>query len=142
MTNGKWQGENTPKEVRSELYKIITKMSGRFWLELELMPDARVLWNFLKDNFTKINICTAPVQSDQYCSQMKYKWVRKNFKDFNGLFFCKKNKYVFASPNTILIDDRTKNTIPWDEQGGIAILHKNSMETIERLKEYLHYEKV
>ena len=38
----------------------------------------------------------------------------------------------------VLIDDWKKNTIPWEEQGGIAILHIDTSETIYKLKESLN----
>jgi len=51
------------------------------------------------------------------------------------------DKYEWAtsddSPN-ILIDDFTSNTIPWEDAGGVAILHTKEggvTTTIEKLKE-------
>ena len=37
--------------------------------------------------------------------------------------------------NNILIDDFTKNTIPWEEKDGIAILHTDVNKTIQKLKD-------
>ena len=45
------------------------------------------------------------------------------------------DKFKWAAPNHILIDDFTKNTVPWDNEGGIAILHTDANKTIEKLEE-------
>jgi hypothetical protein len=36
-----------------------------------------------------------------------------------------REKYRWANKRHILIDDWEKNTIPWEESGGIAILHRD-----------------
>ena len=47
--------------------------------------------------------------------------------------------YEFA----ILIDDRTKNTVPWEAAGGVAILHEagNAKKTIKELQERFGFPK-
>jgi len=42
---------------------------------------------------------------------------------------------VFASPNSILIDDRKDNIDGWIENGGEGIVHTSAAETIKTLKE-------
>ena len=55
--------------------------------------------------------------------------------------FLENKKHIYAqtdeSPN-ILIDDFPKNTIPWVEAGGIAILHTSTAKTIRELEEILN----
>ena len=48
-----------------------------------------------------------------------------------------REKYRWANKNSILIDDFTKNTIPWEEHEGIAFLYKDSEieKTLSRLQE-------
>jgi hypothetical protein len=48
-----------------------------------------------------------------------------------------REKYNWANKNSILIDDWTKNTIPWEEHDGIAILHRDSgiEKTLSTLQE-------
>ena len=46
-----------------------------------------------------------------------------------------KDKAQYASPNAILIDDRSKAIDPWVDMGGIGILHTNTNNTIEQLKQ-------
>ena len=46
-----------------------------------------------------------------------------------------KEKYQYAAPNHILIDDRLVSIEPWVNAGGIGILHTSAVDTIEQLKE-------
>ncbi len=43
--------------------------------------------------------------------------------------------FEYLDQNNILIDDFTKNTIPWEEKDGIAILHTDTNKTIQKLKD-------
>ena len=45
------------------------------------------------------------------------------------------DKDNWAAPNHILIDDFTKNTVPWEKEGGIAVLHTDTAGTIKKLEE-------
>jgi hypothetical protein len=50
-----------------------------------------------------------------------------------------REKYKWATngqPN-VLIDDFISNTIPWENAGGIAILHTSAAETLEVLEELM-----
>ena len=44
------------------------------------------------------------------------------------------DKHKYAAPNHILIDDRMKAIGPWRKAGGIGILHKDTKDTIAKLK--------
>jgi hypothetical protein len=44
-------------------------------------------------------------------------------------------KQEFASPNSILIDDREKNIEQWRNAGGIGVLHTDAASTIKQLKD-------
>jgi hypothetical protein len=48
----------------------------------------------------------------------------------------RRNKYKFARPGYVLIDDMARNVEPWVNMGGIGIVHKNAEETIQKLKEF------
>jgi 5'-nucleotidase len=47
------------------------------------------------------------------------------------------NKAMFMhEPGDILIDDMEKNCKAWEELGGKAIVHKNALDTIAKLREW------
>jgi hypothetical protein len=81
------------------------------------------------------NILTTPMG---YGSEIgKQAWIDKNLSLPSKKVFMSRNKYRWANKTNILIDDWTKNTIPWEEHGGIALLYKDSEieKTLSRLRE-------
>lgn len=108
-----------------------------FFLSLEKMPDADHLWDFVRSNFINVFILSAAGYTPRNGAEQKKEWVAKHFgrdvvtKVVNG----SGDKAAFATPNTILIDDREKSIIPWVNAGGIGILHRNAAETIRMLKD-------
>ena len=64
-------------------------------------------------------------------------WIDKNLFPPPKKVFMSHDKYEWAKKSSILIDDFTKNTIPWSEHDGIAILHndENIGNTLARLEE-------
>jgi hypothetical protein len=69
----------------------------------------------------------------------KITWVNNNLSPPPKNIYLDTEKYNYAvdengNPN-VLIDDFTKNTIPWEKNGGIAILHTSTKDTIKKLKD-------
>ena len=64
----------------------------------------------------------------------KHDWVNKELPGTQLLLRNAKHKKDFASPTSILIDDRIDNVEGWIGAGGIGILHKNTKDTIKQLK--------
>ena len=102
--------------------------------KLELLPDAMKLWDFIVEH--KPNILTATGTPEEQNAEMKRTFVKDKLHGYDKIHTVKgsKLKAQFAKPNHILIDDRKKSTVPWEEAGGIAILHTSADETIEELK--------
>lgn len=102
-----------------------------FWVNLEWMNDGKELWNYIK----KYNpsILSAPSRQDE-SRVAKHDWVNKELPGTQLLLRNAKHKKDFASPTSILIDDRIDNVEGWIGAGGIGILHKNTKDTIKQLK--------
>lgn len=47
------------------------------------------------------------------------------------------DKFKYAAPTSILIDDYDKNIDAWREHGGIAIKHTSAAKTIRELERLL-----
>ena len=125
---------NRNKDVRDYMYKEL-EHNAKFWEELPWMPGGQELWAFIY----KFNpyILTTPMG---YGSEIgKQSWIDKKLDKEMGMppadVFMSHDKDNWAAPNHILIDDFTKNTVPWDNEGGIAILHTDADKTIEKLEE-------
>lgn len=110
-----------------------------FFESLDKMDDADRLVEFVRANFINHFILTACGYTPKDGAEQKKRWYAKHYgpemvvKVVTG----SRDKATFASPTTILVDDREKSIGPWVEAGGIGILHRSADETIARLKEII-----
>jgi hypothetical protein len=116
-----------------KVWEIIRKAGLSFWADMPWMPDGQKLWDYIK-NYNP-TILSAPAKEDiETCKTGKIIWCKRNLGP-NVQVILEKQKYKYAAENHILIDDLEKNTIPWEQHGGISILHTSTDDTIKRLKE-------
>jgi hypothetical protein len=96
------------------------------------MPDGKELWSYIEKHNPEL--LSAP--SRQPDSRVaKHDWVNKELPEVHLILRSAKHKKDFASPTSILIDDRVDNIADWVSAGGIGILHKNTEDTIQQLKD-------
>ena len=118
--------------VRNYMYKEL-EHNADFWENLPWMPNGPELWAAIVPY--NPNILTTPMG---YGSEIgKQAWIDENLNPPPQKVFMSREKYNWANKNSILIDDWTKNTIPWEEHDGIAILHRdqNLEKTLSTLQE-------
>ncbi len=111
-------------------WHLIDKIPS-FWSSMDPMPDADILWSYVSPY--NPSILTKPAASVHNCKQEKLEWVKKYLGDVPIIF--SSDKYSYADDSSILIDDKEENILPWEEAGGIGILHTDAASTIEKLKE-------
>lgn len=136
---------DTASKEMKEFVRLFTCKNRRMWMELPWKEDGLKLWNFIRNSNNDFYILSSP--TDKECKQGKYVWLLKNLKSksfknrfefvLNNVFFEKK-KYLYAEPNSILIDDLEYNIKMFKQYGGIGILHKNTKQTIKELKKILN----
>jgi hypothetical protein len=115
------KGHKTIPEAR-ELMLTLVKAAGKdWWANLPWMPGGKTLWKGLK----KFNptILTAPLSAAVGCCEGKEEWVWKNLGS-NVPVICEDEKWAYAGPGKILVDDFVSNTVPWKKYGGTPVLHK------------------
>jgi hypothetical protein len=125
-------GPTKNNDIRKYMYTEL-QHAADFWENLPWMPNGQKLWAALAPY--NPNILTTPMG---YGSEIgKQAWIDKNLNPPPQKVFMSKEKYLWANKNSILIDDFTKNTIPWEEHDGIALLYKDSEieKTLSRLRE-------
>jgi len=137
----KWCEETfdlTPKD-NVNFWNVITDWVNEnpdklVWGDLELMPDAMELWNYVKDK-TPIFLSSTGTRHETKAIEEKHNWINKYFPD-NKLLLVNRSRFKaqWADKNSILIDDRMKSIKPWRDAGGIGILHTNAKDTIKELK--------
>ena len=113
-------------------WEPLTQAGAKWWITLNWMPDGKQLWSYIK-KYTPI-LLSAP--SKQESSRLgKRVWVKRELPDVKLILRPASQKQQYASPTSILIDDRQKNIDQWEAAGGIGILHTSTANTIEQLKQ-------
>ena len=113
-------------------WKPISKAGAKWWITLNWMPDGKQLWDYVK----KYNPELLSAPSREEASKMgKRVWVKRELPGVKLILRSADKKQEFASPNSILIDDREKNIEQWKNAGGIGILHTDAASTIKKLKD-------
>jgi hypothetical protein len=120
---------DTPKE---EFWEPISKAGAAFWIKLQWMPDGKQLWNYIKPY--NPDLLSAPSREES--SKIgKFTWVKRNLPGTKLILRSAERKQEFATPNSILIDDRADNIQRWKDAGGIGIVHTSAADTIQQLKD-------
>lgn len=128
---------NDPK-FRSYMWKTVGAYQAKHgfvvWRDLDLMPDAHQLWDYIKKY--NAQILTATGDERYRSAEQKREWVTKHFGSAVRTNFVKAAalKAEHAGPNRILIDDQLRAIQPWVAAGGIGIHHTSAAHTIAELK--------
>lgn len=123
---------------RKEMWKAVGEYSlagGKIWGELDMMPDAMVLWDYIS-RYPNTEILTATGDPKYGAGEQKHEWVPKHLGNVKVNIVRKAvEKSQFATPERVLIDDKEKAINPWVAAGGIGILHTSAADTINELKD-------
>lgn len=126
---GKWPHEMPSNMLWKSIYK-----TNDFFLKLDLMPDADKLWEYCKQYDRKQFLTGAP--SSKTFQAHKPLWVKNNLcQTTNVIVLPSRDKQLYAGPNKLLVDDRSKMIDAWVAKGGLGILHKDVKETIEKMED-------
>jgi hypothetical protein len=113
-------------------WEPLTKAGAKFWITLQWMPDGKQLWDYIK----KYNPILLSAPSREESSKLgKRVWVKRELPGVKLILKYASQKQEYASPTSILIDDRQKNIDQWEAAGGIGIFHTSTPNTIEQLKQ-------
>lgn len=124
-------GVNNPDKL-DNWYDQVAKVGKRFWSDMEWNKDGKRLWDYIKKY--KPTILSSPIK-DPECIKGKMEWVINNLNiDDEKRIIIKSKKEQFADDKYILIDDMPKNTVSWERNGGISILHTTTSNSINKLK--------
>ena len=132
----RWTEKHPDSAIQKGLDYIHTLIGDDvdFWANLPAMPDKDTLWDYISQYDP--NICSHPWDEDS--ADGKEIWLASQLNPAPQMVFLTGDKHKFAvdkqgRPN-LLIDDFEKYTVPWENAGGIAILHTSAQSTIEQLE--------
>lgn len=111
------------------------KAGGKFWLDLDPMPDAHILWNYIKqyDHY----ILSAAGQPHFGAAEQKVEWLNRHFQiDPSKINIVQRavEKAKLAAPDAILIDDKRKALDPWEAAGGLGVWHTSARDSILQMQ--------
>jgi hypothetical protein len=124
--------ELTGKEASFDIptekfWEPLSKAGAAFWIKLKWMPDGKQLWSYIKPY--NPDLLSAP--SKEESSKIgKFVWVKREMPGTKLILRQAEHKQEFATPNSILIDDRADNIQRWKDAGGIGIHHTSAADTI------------
>ena len=119
-------------KANEQFWDLIDEQIGvRFWAGMPWMPEGEKLWKYIKP--FKPTILTSPSRKES--SKIgKGVWIKRNMSGTPYKFGYKASgKAKYATPNSILIDDREDNIDAWKAAGGIGILFKSTEQVINEL---------
>lgn len=127
------------KKYYNAFWEYLTEATNNgmlYWEIMDPMPDYMVLWNVIKDYNPTILSSSGGVRA---AIKQKANWVHKYLGAHVPIKVTDSsaNKARYASPTSILIDDRMKSLDPWMSAGGIGILHTDAVSTIEKLNKII-----
>lgn len=133
VVGGEW--ESVPPSVAwAALEKV-----PHFFLQLNVLPGSLAIYQALKHHGDKLEVLTAiprPTGNLATAREDKKAWVAKHMSSklkvntiTGGV-----NKFKFATPGAVLIDDLERNLIEWEKHGGIGVLHTDVHSTMKKLK--------
>jgi len=140
----------TPKEYSKKngknAFEDVVEKNPNFWLNLDPLPDAKILWDFVKDTFKNPTpIILSEVLSEGQGSNVKNQkeaWIRKYIDSTVEVriatFGYLKSNYATKIPNVmnVLLDDTEDNITEWKKvSGNIAIHHKDTASSIQKIGE-------
>lgn len=138
--SGKYVVGFESKYGTARFWDEVEKGGLEFWSKMPWMPDGKVLWSGLLKLPYPIQILTAPAKKrygivHDYSVNGKKIWVHDNLSQFVPIIF-KQGIYKsdYATESAILIDDMQANISAWESKGGIGILHKNAVDTLDKIK--------
>lgn len=131
---------NNDPAFNNWIYSKLHTRSGFFKHEVRLLPDAHELLNTLSNIKSrygiKIVVLTAATTDDFKLVESDKKSFYRSFEHiFNDVIVVpdSRDKYKYATTDSILIDDFTSNCKSWQANGGRPIHHISSKLTISQL---------
>jgi len=125
--------EYVEKNTWTKTWKIVENDGIRFWSDLEWMKDGKKLWDFIKGLNVQILTGSPYYKVGEYAKIGKEIWVDRELGNVKVNHIPGKLKYKYIENNDILIDDSKRNCDIWENNGGIAILHIDTKNTIKEL---------
>lgn len=140
----KLTGKGPKEQSQRDMWKAIrgtpTGVSeSKFWEQLPPIKNYKNLIRFLEQNFEHVLVLSSPGNGGQATIEGKQDWLTNHEVPFHAIF--RRNKEVYAEPNSLLIDDWSKNIEKWKQAGGQTVHYSSYKQAKQQLEELLEREK-
>ncbi len=139
-----FNGKKPEQLNREEMWKGVTSQekNGGFFASLNWAPGGKTLWKELmklkKSGLVNVKVLTGIPRynmkgryktNKRWAKNQKKQWCRKNLGyDIEVITCFTSDKHKWSNKKSILIDDFDWAKGPWENKGGIFILHKKKWE--------------
>jgi hypothetical protein len=122
-------------EHRHGLGKFWQKLAQApdFYFSLPLLPDARQLFDAVKD-LDPIILTGLP--RGNWAADQKKRWAEQHFPGVRMITCMARDKRNHAKDGDVLVDDMEKYRHLWEQAGGIFVHHRSAAESVEALRDY------
>ena len=121
---------------QDEFWKFIDSFGEEFWSGMNWMPNGQALWKFISPYNPKILSSPSKDSSSRLGKRL---WITSYLSPSPDeiIFAQAHKKQKYATPESILIDDKPSNIEEWAAAGGIALEVKDGeiQSVINKLKE-------
>jgi hypothetical protein len=107
--------------------------SPDFFGRAPLMADARFLFEAVR-HLDPIILTGLP--RGDWAAPQKAKWAAKHFPGTRIITCMARDKACYCGAGDVLVDDQARHQRPWENAGGIFVLHKSAAETLKALAAY------
>jgi len=114
----------------SQFWAKIRHQRG-FYRHLELMPDARELFNAVA-HLGPVILTGCPIGG--WAEAQKVEWAAEHFPGTKIITCLSAEKREHMHPGDVLVDDYLKYRLRWEEAGGIFIHHTSAQSTLAALE--------
>lgn len=136
-----WEDWEGPDVTRGDVNSMCNQ---KFWRSLEWMPEGKETLKIIEEAYGKENIFlfTQPMPHPGSWTGKRL-WVCSQMYDYiNRLIVTSSPRSLFASPNTLLIDDKDENVDAFIEAGGHAVLIPRPWNKLRRHHVLPHLKKM
>ena len=137
-------GEKRPIKATDTVNNI------EFWTSAKWLPGSKQMLDFAKNNFSNVEILSAVPELSKANKELtgkrffddpidgKIEWLNKNVGKIKTVWTKSgKEKAIYATPKTILVDDKPENIKAFEQAGGIGILMDTPQNVINKLNDLL-----
>ncbi|MEN3971763.1 hypothetical protein WJS89_03685 [Sphingomicrobium sp. XHP0235] len=122
----------TKKAGRGGFWKTLARADG-FYEHLDPLPGAAELVDAVRH--LEPTILTG-LPMGKWAEPQKRAWAKKHFPDLAVITCMARDKWRYAEPGDVLVDDREKQRATWENEGqGRFILHTSPATTLKALGE-------